>query len=79
MFEEAIGLLPHRLTASELSMRIVMNSEDVREMEATDAAICDLQRSRLIRHRQRGLVEPTLVAVCAHALLTARRPYQAAR
>lgn len=79
LFEEAVELLPNRLSASELSMRIVLNSEDVREVETAGEAICDLQRSGLIRHRRQGLMEPTLVAVCAHALLTARRPYRAAR
>lgn len=71
MFEEAVELLPQRLTASELSMRIVLNPDDAREMETACAAIGDLLRARLIRRRQRGLVEPTLVAVCTHVLLTA--------
>jgi hypothetical protein len=79
MFEEAVGLLPQRLTASELAMKIVTDGNDIREMETAHAAIGDLQRSQLIRYRQQGLVEPTLVAVCTHALLTARRPYEVAR
>jgi hypothetical protein len=51
VLEEVIGLLPARLTVSELSLRIVADPEDCREAEAVAQAICDLRRSGLLRYR----------------------------
>ena len=71
ILEEAIGLHPQRLTIGELSLRIVADPDDGREVETATDAIRDLRRSGLFRYRNDDqVVEPTYAALRAHALLT---------
>jgi hypothetical protein len=66
-----IDLLPVRLTAAELCLRIAADPEDDREVERIRDAIRNLKRSGLLRYRNDDLVvEPTQAAVRAFALLT---------
>jgi hypothetical protein len=69
ILEEAIGLHPHHLIASELCLRIVNDSDDSREVETTTQAIHSLKRFGLFRDRDDEVVEPTGAALRAGALL----------
>jgi hypothetical protein len=64
ILEEVLRLHPERLTVDELSMRIVGDPEDEREVGTAAEAIYDLRASSLIRYRNDDqLVEPTQVVV----------------
>jgi hypothetical protein len=70
ILEEAIDLHPQRLTVDELSLRVVADPADGREVETASEAIRDLRRSGLLRYRNDDrVVEPTHAAFCARALL----------
>lgn len=66
---EIIEQHPARLTVGELSLRIVADPADSREVEIATGAIRDLRRSGLIRYRSDDLVvEPTHTALRAAAI-----------
>jgi hypothetical protein len=68
---EIIEQHPARLTVDELSLRIVADPADSREVEVATDAIRNLRRSGLIRYRNDDLVvEPTHTALRAAAVLT---------
>jgi hypothetical protein len=69
MLEEAVELHPRLLTARELSLRIIADPEDRREVETAMQAIRDLRQSGLFADRVDEVVEPTEAAVHAVALL----------
>lgn len=70
ILEEAVELRPQRLTVGELTLRIVADPDDSREVETATQAIHDLRRSGLFRFRNDDLVvEPTQAALCAYSLL----------
>lgn len=74
VLEEAIGLDPHHLTAHELCLRIVIDSDDTREVETAAQAIHGLKRVGLFHDRSDEVVEPTPAALRASALLVGPMP-----
>jgi hypothetical protein len=70
ILEEAVELHPERLTARELSLRIITDPGDRREVETATQAIRDLKQSGLFGEGDAdGVVEPTPAALHAVALL----------
>jgi len=70
ILEEAVELHPRHLTARELSLRIVIDPDDSREIETAIGAIEDLRESGLFRYRNDDeVVEPTRAALRAVTLL----------
>lgn len=73
ILEGAIELHPQRLTVGELSLKIVADPDDSREIETVIQAICDLRRSGLLRYRNDDeVVEPTHAAFSAAAIFDLR-------
>jgi hypothetical protein len=70
ILEIAAELHPKHLSAGGLSMRIVSNPDDDREVETAALAIRNLQEFGLFRNRADEIVEPTPAALRAVMLLT---------
>lgn len=71
ILEEAVELAPRRLTVHELSLRVVTDPDDSREIETAARAIRGLRDSGLFSYRDDDqIVEPTRAAICAFHLLT---------
>jgi hypothetical protein len=71
ILEAAVELHPKLRTVRELSLRIIADPEDRREVEAAMQAIDDLRRSGLFADRgDDEVAEPTAAALHAVALLT---------
>lgn len=71
ILEAAVELHPRVLTARELSLRIIADPEDRREVDTARQAIDDLKQSGLFANRDDdGVAEPTAAALHAVALLT---------
>jgi hypothetical protein len=71
ILEVAVELHPKLLTARELSLRIIADPEDRREVETAMQAIDDLKQSGLFADRDDDdVAEPTAAALHAVALLT---------
>jgi radical SAM superfamily enzyme YgiQ (UPF0313 family) len=71
ILEAAVELHPKLLTARELSLRIIADPKDRREVETARQAIDDLKQSGLFADRDDDEVaEPTAAALHAVALLT---------
>lgn len=71
ILNEIIEQHPVRRTIGELSLRIVADPDDVREVETAIEAVRDLRRSGLVRYRDDDLlVEPTQPALRAFELLS---------
>lgn len=71
ILEVAVELHPELLAARELSLRIIADPEDRREVETAMQAIDDLKQSGLFADRDDDEVaEPTAAALHAVALLT---------
>jgi hypothetical protein len=70
ILEAAVDLHPKLLTARELSLKIVADPEDRREVETSVQAIRDLRQSGLFANREDEIVEPTAAALHAVALLS---------
>lgn len=71
ILEAAVELHPKVLTARELSLRIIADPEDRREVETAMQAIGDLKQSGLFADRgDDEIAEPTAAALHAVALLT---------
>jgi hypothetical protein len=69
ILEIAAELHPRHLTARELSLRIVSDADDRREVETAAQAIRNLREFSLFRDRDDEIVEPTQAALRAVALL----------
>jgi hypothetical protein len=69
ILQEAAELHPQHLTAKELSLRIVSDVEDDREVETATQAIHNLREFGLLSYRDDEIVEPTQAALRACALL----------
>lgn len=69
LLEVATMLHPERLTPRELSLRVVGDPEDGREVQVTATAMCGLHKFDLLRVHDDGTVGPTPAAVRAFALL----------
>lgn len=70
ILEVAAELHPQNLTARDLSLRIVGNANDTREIETAVQAIKGLREFGLFVVRDDEIVEPTPAALRACALLT---------
>jgi hypothetical protein len=70
ILEVAAELHPQHLTAGDLSLRIVGNANDTREIETAAKAIKGLREFGLFAPRDDEIVEPTPAALRACALLT---------
>ncbi len=70
VLEEILRLYPQRLTVEEMSLRIVGDPEDEREVETAAEAIRSLRASGLVRYRNdEQLVEPTQAVLRYVALM----------
>ena len=70
ILEVAAELHPENLTAKELSLKIISDADDTREVETAAQAIRGLREFGLFANREDEVVEPTLAALRAVALLT---------
>jgi radical SAM superfamily enzyme YgiQ (UPF0313 family) len=71
ILEAAVELHPKLLTARELSLKIIADPEDRREVETARRAIDDLKQSGLFADRDDDeIAEPTAPALHAVALLS---------
>jgi hypothetical protein len=70
ILEVAAELHPQNLTARELSLKIVSDADDAREVETATQAIRNLREFGLFADRDDEIVEPTPAALRACALLT---------
>jgi len=70
ILEVAVELHPENLTAKELSLRIISDADDAREVETAARAIQGLREFGLFSARDDEIVEPTPAALRACALLT---------
>jgi hypothetical protein len=69
ILEVAAEVHPQHLTARELSLRIVGDADDSREVETAAHAVRNLRELGLFRDRDDEIVEPTQAALRAVALL----------
>jgi hypothetical protein len=69
ILEVAAELHPQHLTAGGLSLRIVRDADDNREVETAGRAIRNLREFGLFADRDDEIVEPTQAALRACALL----------
>ena len=69
LLEVAAELHPQHLTAAELSLKIVGDPDDGREIETAARAIRNLREFGLFRDRDDEIAEPTQAALRAVALL----------
>lgn len=69
VLEMAVELHPQHLTPRELSLTIVRDRDDKREVETCAQAIRNLREFGLLSDRGDEILEPTQAALCAHALL----------
>jgi hypothetical protein len=70
ILQVAAELHPQNLTAADLSLRIIGNASDTREVETAAKAILGLREFGLFAVRDDEIVEPTPAALRAVALLT---------
>jgi len=70
ILEVAAELHPKKLTARELSLKIISDADDAREVETATRAINNLREFGLFVARDDEIVEPTPAALRACALLT---------
>jgi hypothetical protein len=69
ILELAAELHPENLRAKELSLKIVSDADDAREVETAAQAIRGLREFGLFADRNDEIVEPTPAALRAYALL----------
>jgi hypothetical protein len=69
ILEVAAELHPQKLTAKELSLKIICDADDAREVEIATQAISNLHEFGLLTDRGDEIVEPTAAALRACALL----------
>jgi hypothetical protein len=70
ILEEVAELHPDNLTATDLSLKIVSDADDSREVETVAQAIRGLRELGLFANRDDEIVEPTPAGLRAVALLT---------
>jgi hypothetical protein len=70
ILEVAAELHPQHLTARELSLKIISDAEDTREVKTATQAIRNLREFGLFSIRDDEIVEPTPAALRACALFT---------
>lgn len=70
ILELAAELHPDNLTATDLSLKIVSDADDTREVETAAQAIRGLREFGLFADREDEIVEPTPAGLRAVALLT---------
>jgi len=70
ILEVAAELHPEHLSAHELSLKIINDPDDSRELETAAQAIGSLQELGLFEVRDDEIAEPTAAALHAVALLT---------
>jgi uncharacterized protein YejL (UPF0352 family) len=70
ILEVAAELHPQHLTARDLSLKVVGNANDTREVETAAQAILGLREFGLFAIQDDEIVEPTPAALRACALLT---------
>lgn len=70
ILEVAAELHPENLTAKDLSLKVICDADDTREVETATQAIRGLRELGLFAHRNDEIVEPTPAALRACALLT---------
>lgn len=70
ILEVAAELHPKKLTARELSLKVISDADDAREVETAAQAIEGLHEAGLFSLRTDETVEPTPAALRACALLT---------
>lgn len=70
ILEVAAELHPEHLPADELSLKIISNPDDGRELETAAQAIRGLREFGLFKVRDDEIAEPTAAALHAVALLT---------
>ncbi len=70
ILQVAAELHPENLTARELSLRVINNADDAREVETAAQAIRNLREFGLFADRDDEIVEPTPAALRACVLLT---------
>jgi hypothetical protein len=70
ILEVAAELHPQKLTARELSLKIIGDADDAREVETATQSIRNLREFGLFADRDDEIVEPTPAALRACALLT---------
>lgn len=73
LLEVAAELHPQHLTARELSLRIVSDASDSREVETAAQAIRNLREFGLFSDRDDEIAQLTPAALRAYALLAASR------
>lgn len=71
LLEVTAELHPRHLTERELSLRIVSDAGDSREVETAALAIRNLREFGLLAARDDEIVQPTPAALRAYALLAA--------
>jgi hypothetical protein len=69
ILEVAAELHPQNLTAKELALKIISDSDDTREVETAAQAIRGLREFGLFADREDEIVQPTPAALRACALL----------
>lgn len=70
ILEEVAELHPQHLSTAGLSLRIVGDPSDSKEIGTVAQAICGLREFGLLKDRDDEIVEPTPAALRAVALLT---------
>ena len=70
ILEVAAELHPENLTAKELSLKIISDPEDTKEVETAAQAIRGLREFGLFADREDEIVKPTPAGLRAVALLT---------
>ncbi len=70
ILEVAAELHPQNLTARELSLKIISDPDDAREVDTAAQAIRGLREFGLFKDRDDEIVEPTPAGLRAVALLT---------
>jgi hypothetical protein len=69
LLEVAAELHPEKLAATDLSLRVISDADDDREVETANEAIRNLCESRLFAEHDDEIVEATPEALRAYALL----------
>lgn len=70
LLEIATELDPEHLSKDKLSLRVVTNPDDSREIDTAARAIRNLQEVGLFKDREDEVVQPTPAAIRACTLLT---------
>jgi hypothetical protein len=70
ILEVAAELHPENLTAKDLSLKVISDADDTREVETAAQAIRGLREFGLFADRDDEIAEPTPAALRACALLT---------